>query len=55
MRYFNIKKVINKLLFCSTQCICIKRWLLRRNNREIYDASPNMEGHPIFDLEIGEL
>ena len=56
MRYFDIKKALSKLLFCSTQCICIRRWLrCRKRHTEFFDVPVNMNRHPIFDLESGEL
>lgn len=55
MRLFSIKTVFRKLFFCCTQCVCIKRFLKKRSSVNMYDGTPDMTKHPIYDLEKGEL
>ena len=51
---FSIKKAIQKTFFCFTHCICIRK-LLKQSCEEVFSLEPNIQQHPIFDLEKGEL
>ena len=55
MRYFSIKKVFRKLIFCCTQCVCVRRYVNKRCKKNNYIPEPDFNEHPIHDLEAGEL
>ena len=55
MRYFSIKKVFRKLIFCCTQCVCVKHYFNKRCKKKIYTRELDFNDHPIHDLEAGEL
>jgi len=55
MRHFSIIKVFRKLIFCCTQCVCIKRMCKRCKKKTYYSEEPDFTNHPIFDIETGEL
>tara|TARA_B110000971_G_C19599590_1_gene315532 strand:- start:187 stop:360 length:174 start_codon:yes stop_codon:yes gene_type:complete len=57
MPTFKIKTVCSKMLFCLTQCICLKKKLktcLEEEEKKYTQITINSH-HPIFDLEKGEL
>ena len=56
MRHFSIIKVFRKLIFCCTQCVCIKRFINKHfKKKTYYSEEPDFTNHPIFDIETGEL
>mgnify|MGYP006082877771 FL=1 len=55
MPKFKFKTLLSKIVFCLTQCICIRKKLKKCiEDDEIDNLVPETQ-HPIFDLEKGEL
>ena len=55
MPKFKLRTFLSKIVFCLTQCICIKKKIKQcMKHDEMDDLVPNTK-HPIFDIEEGEL